>query len=171
MQGARKHVLRVVVAATIAASVSACSLKMARIGRVLRTYEDVLRLDVALVDSSPVAPTTIDLRLTLLNVSTTETVRACLGYTRDYVLMADPIEPGRKPLDEDVRTVDHPYCDRRFELGPGEKLEWIDRANVNIGSGTGRLFASVSIVHPRDCDRYGCYDTQIKAPELRLTVR
>jgi hypothetical protein len=50
--GSRKHVLRVVVVATTAASVSACSLKMARIGRALRTYEDVLRLDVALVDSS-----------------------------------------------------------------------------------------------------------------------
>jgi len=78
--------------------------------------------------------------------------------------------PGRKPLDLDARIVDHPDCERRFELAPGQKLEWVEQAKLDIGPGPARLSAWVSIVHPRDCERYGCYGTKIKAPDMKVTI-
>jgi hypothetical protein len=161
----------VLVLAIAAASGTACSLKLARVDRALKFYGRALALEIAPIENSPAAGSTMDLRLILRNVSQTETVRACLGYSREYVLFAEPIIAGRKPLAIDTRVIDHPGCDRRFELTPGAKLEWIDRASVNIGPGAARLSGFVSVVHPADCDRYGCYDTYIKAPDLQLIVR
>jgi hypothetical protein len=156
---------------TIALAASGCSFKTARIERALLSYQRTLRLEVALIDNFPVVGSGFELRLMLTNVSPSETVRACLGSSRSFVLTADPAVPGRKSIDEDRRVVEHPGCVRRFELGPGTVLEWVDRANVNIGPGVARLSASVSVIHPTDCDRDGCHETEIKAPDVRLSLR
>jgi hypothetical protein len=79
----------------------------------------------------------------------------------------------RPPVAESFRTIDHPYCDRLFALGPGEELSWSETLLVSdIGNGAAELRAEVQVVYPNDCEQlYGCYDTMIVAEPLAVTLR
>jgi hypothetical protein len=111
-----RALVALLLAVVIAMGGSACSLKMGRVNRALSRCENALRLELATTGDSPVADAGLGLRITLRNVSRTETIDACIGYSREYRLMAIPIvsPDTRKPLDEHIQLVDHPYCRGRW---------------------------------------------------------
>lgn len=77
------------------------------------------------------------------------------------------------PAGGGVGTVDHPGCAERFHLAPGERVSRRQSLVVpDIGVGEASLNISVQVVHPRDCaPLYGCYDTTLKAPAIRVSLR
>jgi hypothetical protein len=167
--------LPVLVAGVLLAS-SGCAGKMTRVTRAIRRYEALLRLDVTPGTMSPVIGEALDLTLTLSNVGDvgTDSVEACLGHAEEEYFVAVPLVPrgGKQPLSGTVDTIDHPRCERRFQLGPGEQLRWHKSILVpDLGEGEADLKLSIQIVHPRDCDRYGCYDTMLTAQPVRLSLQ
>jgi hypothetical protein len=111
----------------------------------------------------------------LTNRSLTEAVDACLGPARTFTLVIAPMIPRdhKRPIAMVGRgQVDHPYCVSRFHLAPGATLSWQEAVDVpDLGMGDADLFVGVQVVHPGDCDQYGCYDTEIKARPLRLHIQ
>jgi len=125
-------------------------------------------------EPSPAIGDKLELAVTLSNVSTSESVDACLGPLKSHVLLAVPmsVREGKPPSAAQTGTIDHPYCTTRFHLAPRAQTSWTEPFVVpDIGTGAADLTVGVHIVHPRDCDQYGCYDTWIKAPAVRLELR
>lgn len=151
----------------------ACAGKMTRITRALDRYEALLRAEVA-AEPSPEIGEELSLRVTLANPSPSESVDSCLGSLKSHVLLAVPmsVREGKPPLAPQTGIVDPPYCATRFHLAPGAQTSWNEPFVVpDIGTGEADLTVGVHIVHPRDCDRYGCYDTWINASPVRLQLR
>src|SRR4030095_15472691 len=164
---------RKLVLALLASGGIACAGKMTRITRALDRYEALLRVDVS-AEPSPEIGDELEVAVTLSNPSTSESVDACLGPLKSHVWLAVPmsVREGKPPLAAQISTIDHPYCATRFHLVPGAPTSWSEAFVVpDIGAGASDLTVGVHIVHPRDCDQYGCYDTWIKAPSVRLELR
>ena len=61
-------------------------------------------------------------------------------------------------------AVDHQYCETKMRIAPGETIRWIENVEVpKVEPGSVKIMASVRVVDPNDCDRYGCYDAQVSA--------
>lgn len=67
--------------------------------------------------------------------------------------------------------VDHPYCDQRFSLQPGQRYTWTSDVYVeDPGPGAVMLSAWVQVVNPNDCDEYGCYDVKLNSREIPFFI-
>jgi hypothetical protein len=147
---------------------------MTRIERALKTYEKTLKLTIEVEPDTPTAGQPFQLRFSLQHVGVVpEPLIACVGANHEYTVLAVPLAPGiaRKPLDTNIATVDHPACGRRFTLRPSETLEWQDTARLDIGPGRAVLSGWIAVVHPTDCDQYGCYETHIEFPRVSLLFK
>jgi hypothetical protein len=160
-----------IAAALVAAPIQwGCAGRMDRVAKAVQGYETALTLRAGASGVTTLIGDPITLHLTLLNRAL-QPVSACLGPNHRFLLRSTPMKSrdGRPPLDEHLTLVDHPTCGQRFELPPGEALSWETRLEFkDIGSGAAELDASVQVLHPRDCDQYGCYGTMIAAPPVPL---
>ncbi len=157
--------------ATLILSV-ACAGKMSRVTNALNGYEAALALRADAPSHPMIIGDPIAMRLTLLNRGS-QPVTACVGPNQRLLLRATPMtaREGRPPLDERIALVDHPTCERHFSLAPGERLSWSTTVTFkDIGPGTADLDASIQVLHPHDCDQYGCYGTMIAAPPVALQL-
>lgn len=164
---------RLLAITAVSLAVLGCAEKMTRVTRAIERYEALLRVEASPDTSSPVIGEALELTVTLSNIGDDE-VNACLGPAKVENFLAVPRVPrdGKQPLSGRAQTMDHPFCERRFQLGPGENISWRERVIVpDIGEGETDLFLAVQVVHPRDCDPYGCYDTMIRTPFVRLSLR
>lgn len=164
--------LRRVAAVALALTCMACAGKMGRVNAAIKAYESALALRAEVPTTPVLAGEPIAVHLTLVNKGS-QPVTACLGPNRRLLLRASPMLPreGRPPLHECLALVDHPTCERRFVLASGEELSWnADAAFKDIGVGGAEITASVQVLHPRDCDEYGCYGTMITAPAVPVQV-
>jgi hypothetical protein len=126
------------------------------------------------VERSPELGDELELAVTLANPSPSESVDACLGSLKSHVWLAVPLSAreGKPPVAAQTGTIDHRYCAARFHLAPGASTSWSELLMVpDIGAGPADLIVGVHIVHPKDCDQYGCYDTWIKASAVRFQLR
>jgi len=159
--------------AAAAFAILACAGKMTRVTRAIDRYEASLSVEVAADTSTPLIGELLGLTVILSNVGHTDDLHACLGPAKSYAFLAFPLaaRDGKEPVGGKFATNVHPYCYRRFHLRPGEHIAWREEILVpDIGEGDADLTLSVQIVHPRDCDRYGCYDTMIDAKSIRLNL-
>lgn len=150
-----------------------CAGKMTRVTNTLRFYETALRLAARPDTLSPFIGNTLGVSLELTN-ATSEVVSACLGVSRTIHLMAVPLQfrDGLPPIEGHVRIVDHPYCERRFSLAPGQSLTWREDITLgDIGPGLATLSTAVQVVDPKDCDQDGCYDIMLSAPSVQLSLQ
>jgi hypothetical protein len=164
--------LAVVAQAMLAAA--ACSTHMGRVNRAIKEYDTCLVLVATVQGQDLRIGQDAELQLVLRNRRTVGSIDACIGVTRRYRLSAVPYElrESRPPVAESGGLIDHPYCERRFALGPGEQLSWSEKWRVSdIGAGGAALRAAIQVVHPRDCEHlYGCYDTMIEAEPVAVTL-
>jgi hypothetical protein len=161
------------VVALLACGGVACAGKMTRITRAIDRYEALLRVEVA-VELSPEIGEELELAVTLANASPSESVDACLGSLKSHMWLAVPLSAreGKPPVAAQTGTIDHSYCATRFHLAPGAWTAWSEPLMVpDIGPGPADLTVGVDIVHPKDCDRYGCYDAWSKASPVRFQLR
>jgi hypothetical protein len=163
-------VVAVVLCAVLA---SACATKITRIDRALKTYDRALKLSIHVNPNTPIAGQAFEIHLSLQHTDPSgAAITACLGTSHEYRVLAVPVNrKSLKPLDVEVSVVDHPGCERRFTLEPSERLEWVQPSRLNIGPGPAELSGWVAVVHPKDCDQYGCYQTRINAPALRVDFK
>lgn len=129
-------------------------------------YEEKLDLSLKL-EKSDFATGEITLAtLTLRNVSTTA-VAACVGEAKGYNISGTRKSTGRS------NTVDHPGCIRRFEMSPGQAIEWTEPIEIlDVGEGPGKLNAWIQVVDPNHCDKnYGCDFSHISSRFVAVTLK
>lgn len=70
-------------------------------------------------------------------------------------------------------VVDHPSCQSRFTLHPGESRQWNDHLQIPpVPSGRAKLILAFQIVDPNRCRQsYGCDDFWLPATFEPLVVR
>jgi hypothetical protein len=68
--------------------------------------------------------------------------------------------------------VDHPSCDERFSLLPGQKISWSKKVPLtSLRAGVAKVTAWVRIVDPAACDpSRGCRDTSVATPLMTLAI-
>jgi hypothetical protein len=149
-----------------------CAGKMSRVTTAIKAYEAALTLRAEAPTPAAFASEPIALHLTLFNKGS-RPVTACLGPNQRLLLRANPMlsRDGRPPIDECTTLVDHPTCERRFTLASGQELSWSTKAAFkDIGAGDAEIDVSVQVLHPADCDQYGCYGTMIAAPAVPVQI-
>ena len=138
---------------------------MARVTAALRHYEAYLRFEATPDRTTAAQHESLVVTYRLLNTYS-EPIAACIGVSNHYTFfgpagVAQRLGP----------VVDHPYCVRPFNLEPHDTLVWTDTATVlPAGPGKTRFFAHLHIVHPKDCDIYGCYDIHLKSTPVEITL-
>jgi hypothetical protein len=70
-----------------------------------------------------------------------------------------------------VRT-DHPKCDERFRLLPGQKITWSKKVPLsNLRGGTAKVTGWVKLVDPAACDQsHGCHETSIASALMTMAI-
>ena len=70
-----------------------------------------------------------------------------------------------------VRT-DHPKCDERFTLLPGQKISWSKKVPLsNLRGGTAKVTGWVKLVDPAACDQsHGCHETSVASKPMTMTI-
>jgi hypothetical protein len=71
-----------------------------------------------------------------------------------------------------LELIDHPSCDRRFTLSPGQKIEWAKTVPLtNLRTGRAKVNGWLKVVDPKACDRtYGCYDASVASQLMIITI-
>jgi hypothetical protein len=69
-------------------------------------------------------------------------------------------------------SVDHPSCEKRFTLSPGQKIEWQKSVTLNdLRAGRAKVNGWLKVVDPQACDRtYGCYDASVASQLMTITI-
>jgi len=71
----------------------------------------------------------------------------------------------------ELSMVDHPFCKTSLPVASGESVSWTREIAVpSLPSSTAKLIASIYLVYPRDCDRYGCDGISLSADASPITV-
>ncbi len=93
-------------------------------------------------------------------------IDACFGKAKGYDIV------GSKAAKGHLTSVDHPTCESRFRLEPGQKASAELAITVlEVGVGPARVSAWVELVDPTRCDRYGCDAANVPSTlEQLLTV-
>src|SRR5215218_9065438 len=133
----------------------------------LSKYEESLRLSVS-PEHNQVAPGQRLLVMFTLRNDGPEGLKPCLaergaihffGLDKRYVEAAE------------LSIVDHPFCKISLPVASGESISWSREIIVpSIPSSTAKLMASIYLVYPNDCDRYGCDGISLSADASPITV-
>lgn len=133
----------------------------------LSKYEESLKFSI-LPEHSQVAPGQRLLVMFTLRNDGPEGLKPCLaergaihffGLDKRYV---EAVE---------LSIVDHPFCKISLPVASGESVTWSREIVVpSIPSSTAKLIASIYLVYPRDCDRYGCDGISLSADASPITV-
>jgi hypothetical protein len=134
-----------------------------------------LKFTIGVPSPSPISGQPFELELSLEHGEPgAAPISACVGVSHEFRALAVPSTTAgraRKPLDGEIKIIDHPRCERPFTLRAGETLKWRETTQLNVGPGPAELSGWVAIVHPKDCDRYGCYETHFEAPAFRVDFK
>lgn len=152
----------IVLAVAVVADLSGCATAVPGVPK----YEEKLDLSLKLERSDFATGEVATATLTLRNVSTAA-VAGCVGEAKGYNISGTRKSTGRS------NTVDHPGCLRRFELAPGQVLEWTEPVEIlDVGEGPGRLNAWIQVVDPEHCDKnHGCDFSHISSRFVAVTVK
>ena len=133
----------------------------------LSKYEESLRLSIS-PDHNQVAPGQRLLVMFTLHNDGPKGLKPCLaergaihfwGLDKRYIEVAE------------LSVVDHPFCKSYLPVASGESVSWSKEIVVpSVPSSTAKLMASIYLVYPRDCDRYGCYGIDLSAEASPITV-
>lgn len=68
--------------------------------------------------------------------------------------------------------VEHPSCDERFTLLPGQKIAWSKKVPLsNLRAGTAKVTGWVRVVDPAACDQsYGCRDASVASRLMTMAI-
>jgi hypothetical protein len=68
--------------------------------------------------------------------------------------------------------VDHPSCDERFTLLPGQKIVWSKTIPLsNLRTGMAKVTGWVKVVDPAACDqRYGCHEASVASQTMSIAI-
>jgi phospholipase/lecithinase/hemolysin len=68
--------------------------------------------------------------------------------------------------------VEHPSCDEKFSLLPGQKITWSRKVPLsNLRAGTAKVTGWVKVVNPAACDpSYGCRDVSVATPLMTMAI-
>lgn len=68
--------------------------------------------------------------------------------------------------------VEHPGCEERFSLLPGQKIVWSKKVPLsNLRAGTAKVTGWVKVVDPAACDqRSGCHETSIASRLMTIAI-
>jgi hypothetical protein len=68
--------------------------------------------------------------------------------------------------------VDHPSCDERFTLLPGQEIVWSKRVPLRtLRAGVAKVTGWVKVVDPAACDqRYGCHETSVASRMMTIAI-
>jgi hypothetical protein len=68
--------------------------------------------------------------------------------------------------------VEHPRCDERFTLSPGQKIVWSKKVPLsNLRAGMAKVTGWVKIVDPAACDQhYGCHDASVASQLMTISI-
>ena len=68
--------------------------------------------------------------------------------------------------------VEHPSCDERFTLLPGQKIAWSKKVPLgNLRAGTAKVTGWVKVVDPASCDqRYGCHEASVASRLMTIAI-
>ena len=153
---------------------ASCSSRMERVNLALERLDRYLHLDINSTRNGVSQSSPFELEYILSNTGL-DPIDACLGVRNQYFMIGGwtssttSFGPSNVLKGSPVETVDHPYCKTRFQLDPGGRFSWRETKDVlPVGIGEALLSVSLEIVHPLDCDEYGCYNTEISA---KTTVR
>jgi hypothetical protein len=146
---------------------------MVRISKALQTYQSLLHAELSTSLVSVAVGQTLPLQFRLSNIGHIP-VDACIGEARRYSVASDSrtVGTGRPWTNGLVKLIDHPMCSRRFRLQPGEQITWDEQFEIpDLVAGQAKITTTIQIVHPRDCDKYGCYDTMLELSPISVEVR
>ena len=159
---ARTPVISAVLVCAIGAIVGCASLPE------LRSIERGLELAVtapALLDRGG----TTTLQFMLTNRGKTA-IDACVSSGRSVSILSDS-RASRRPVAGSGTVVDHPGCTQRFHLAPSEQITWAETARIpDVSPGPASLQASVQVVSPLGCGRFGCPATTLRT-STRVSIR
>jgi len=150
-----------------------CVSRMTRISNALAFYGQALSLEVKSERTNATIGEILPVRLILKNNSA-QVIDACIGISEGYNMFPHQAvakgKPLRLPRSGEMTWIDHPYCAARLRLQPGASMS-IDKCYLmlDVGAGAAVLDLWIQIVHPKDCDQYGCYDTKLHG-SLALTL-
>ena len=138
--------------------------RMARTSQVLQSYHSVLHAELSTSLVTVAVGQYLPLHFTLTNTGRIP-IDACIGLARQYSIVSDSRTVELKHL------VDHPICSGRFQLQNGEHIAWDEEFKIpELMVGQTRIAAAIQIVNPRDCDKYGCYDTMLDVSPIAIEV-
>ena len=68
--------------------------------------------------------------------------------------------------------VEHPSCDERFTLLPGQEIVWSKKVPLNkLRAGTAKVTGWVKVVDPAACDpSSGCHEVSVASPMMTVAV-
>jgi len=133
----------------------------------LSRYEEFLKLSVESPDT--VQPgTDLPLTITLKSTAMTE-IEGC--WYRDATVHITGVDTRYFKAIAMGTLVDHPYCGESFRIKPGGSVTFTQTVEVpSLPPGEATILVSVTVVYPRRCGRYGCYDTEISGRRAESVV-
>jgi len=136
------------------------------VARPAPTFGQSLSLAVSLESALKAGDTSVTAAFALTN-NGSAVFDGCFGPSWGVSVIVE----GQHDAGQFVRA-DHPSCNERFALLPGQKIVWSKKVPLsNLRAGMAKVTGWVKVVNPAACDqRYGCKETSIASRLMTIAI-
>ncbi len=131
------------------------------------SFGQSLSLAMSLGSDLAVGDTSVTAQFALTNKGSTS-FEGCFGPSWGVSVIVDGHDAGH------LVRADHPSCDERFTLLPGQKIVWsktVPLRTLRAGTGTAKVTGWVKLVDPAACDqRSGCREASVATQLMTVAI-